>query len=442
MRGSRFGVAVLGVVVVVVAAAGIPASGAMRAAKPKADDVGISDTEIRVAVIADVDNAIVPGLFQSAVDVMNAWAKTVNKQGGLAGRKVVIDFIDSRLNPAETRNATIKACADDFAVVGGAAIFMSNVDDLVNCENSKGEAIGIPDLPGIALDPAQQCSPVQFRYQGITSLHCDTRAATPPTYSVQKGDSEYYLSRYGKLHGIWTLPAETPTTRNADIAAFEAGVDAGMVKDGEGFYDVSARSQQSELTPLIQTVKRAGSNWVFNGTAPGIMALLRKEAVIQGVDSVKVWACNQGCYDGVYLDQAGAEAEGTHATLQFLPFYTDYKSNASLRTLAKAMGGVDKLSGNGVSTWLGALLFQDAVQKAVATGKPLTRQTLLDALKDEHSFDAQGIVGPADVGNHQISPCFAVAQVKNGKWVREYPKKVGTFDCKKSNIVDMKAEIR
>ena len=38
------------------------------------------------------------------------------------------------------------------------------------------------------------------------------------------------------------------------------------------------------------------------------MALLRKEAVIQGADSVEVWACNQGCYDGVYLDQAGAEA--------------------------------------------------------------------------------------------------------------------------------------
>jgi hypothetical protein len=442
MRRSRVMVALVGVVVALAVVAALPATAAVRDAKPKADDVGISDTEIHVAVIADVENAIVPGLFQTSVDVMNAWAKTVNKAGGLAGRKVVVDFIDSRLNPAETRNATIAACADDFAVVGSAAIFMSNVDDLVNCKNAQGEAIGIPDLPGIALDPAQQCSPVQYRYQGITSLHCDTRTEKPSTYSVQRGDSEYYLAKYGDLHGIWTLPAETPATRSADIAAFEAGVDAGIVKDGEGFYDVSARAQQSELTPLIQTVKNKNSTWVYNGTAPGIMALLRKEAVIQGADSVKVWACNQGCYDGLYLDQAGAEAEGTHATLQFLPFYTDYKNNASLRTLAKAMGGVDKLSGNGVSTWMAALLFQDAVEKAVATGKPLTRQTLLEALKNEHSFDAQGIAGAADVGNHQISPCFVVAQVKNGKWVREYPRKAGTLDCKKSNIVDMKAEIR
>ena len=440
MRGTRVLVVAAAVIAAVVVGAVVPAAGVGSAAKPKAAEVGITDTEIRIGVIADVDNPIVPGLFQSSVDVMNAWAKTVNKQGGIAGRKIVIDFLDSKLNPSETRNAIITACAQDFAIVGSTALFMTNVDDLVNCENAQGKPVGIPDLPGIALDPAEQCSPVQYRFQGISSLHCDTRTDNPSTYSVQRGDFEYYLSKNKDLHGIWTLASDTPTTKNAEIATFQAGVDLGIKKDGQGFYDVSARSQQSALTPLIQTVKNDNSNWVFNGTAPGIMALLRKEAVIQGADSVKVWACNQGCYDGTYLDQAGADAEGTHATLQFLPFYTEYKSNASLRTLAKAMGGVDKLNGNGVSSWIAALLFQDAAGKAVATGATLTRQSLLDALKTEQSFDAQGIVGPADVGNHQISPCFVVAQVKHGKWVREYPAKAVTFDCKPSNVVDMKAE--
>ena len=74
----------------------------------------------------------------------------------------MIDFIDSKLNPNETRNAIIKACANDFAMVGGEALFLSNVDDMVACKDKAGEAIGIPDMPGMALDNAQACSPVTY----------------------------------------------------------------------------------------------------------------------------------------------------------------------------------------------------------------------------------------------------------------------------------------
>ena len=118
-------------------------------------------------MIADVDTPVQPGLFQKSVDAMKAWAKVVNKDGGIAGRKVVIDFIDSKLNPNETRNAIIKACADDFAMVGGEALFLNNVDDMVACKNKAGEAIGIPDMPGNALDTTQACSPVTYVLNGL-----------------------------------------------------------------------------------------------------------------------------------------------------------------------------------------------------------------------------------------------------------------------------------
>ena len=95
--------------------------------------MGITDDEIRVAMIADVENAVVPGLFQPSVDVVRAWAKNLNKKGGIAGRKVVVDFIDSKLSANEARNAAIQACADDFAMVGGEALFLNNVDDMVAC---------------------------------------------------------------------------------------------------------------------------------------------------------------------------------------------------------------------------------------------------------------------------------------------------------------------
>ena len=85
---------------------------------PKATDVGVTPTTIRIAVVADVDNPFAPGLFQSAVDSVRGAAKYINANGGIGGRQVQVDFIDSHLNPNDARNATITACSGDFALVG------------------------------------------------------------------------------------------------------------------------------------------------------------------------------------------------------------------------------------------------------------------------------------------------------------------------------------
>jgi hypothetical protein len=34
-----------------------------------------------------------------------------------------------------------------------------------------------------------------------------------------------------------------------------------------------------------------------------------------------------------------------------------------------------------------------------------------------------------------------MVQFKSGKWVRQYPTKKGTFDCKSSNTVNIKANL-
>ena len=409
-----------------------------QGAKPKADDVGITDSEIRVAVIADVDTPVQPGLFQKSVDAMRAWAKVVNKDGGIAGRKIVIDFIDSKLNPNETRNAIIKACADDFAMVGGEALFLNNVDDMVACKNKAGEAIGIPDMPGNALDNAQACSPVTYVLNGRGS-YCETKDDHPQTYTTLQGDYLYYLKKNKDLHGIWTIPADLASTKNAVIPTATAGVDLGIKKDGTGFYEIFSRDPQSAMTPIVQAIKQNNSTFAYNGGNK--MADLRKEATLQGVTSVKVWACNQACYNNLIVEQGGADVDDTQIVLTMLPFYSEYKQNPTLKKLVTAVGGIEKVDFNAVSSWLGALLFQDAATKATANGGTLTRQSLFDALKQENKFDAGGIIGPVDYGNRGAPGCIVMTQIKDGKFVRTYPKKPGTFDCNKKNLVDLKLDL-
>ena len=93
--------------------------------KPQATEIGVTAKEIRIAVLADVDTPVAPGLFRGSQDAVEGFAKYINKAGGLAGRKVVVDFIDTKLSPDEARNAVIKACSEDFAMVGTAALFLN-----------------------------------------------------------------------------------------------------------------------------------------------------------------------------------------------------------------------------------------------------------------------------------------------------------------------------
>ncbi len=131
---------------------GTPGASITGKAAP-ASEVGITATTIRVAMIADVNNSLEPGLFQKSVNAVKAWATIVNASGGLAGRKVVVDFCDSQLNPNATSNCVIHACQSDFAMVGTSANALEDLSDIDGCKNSAGQPVGLPNLVAFAFLP-------------------------------------------------------------------------------------------------------------------------------------------------------------------------------------------------------------------------------------------------------------------------------------------------
>jgi ABC-type branched-subunit amino acid transport system substrate-binding protein len=421
-----------------------PASGTRTAAPlgklAPARDVGITATTIRVAMIADVDTSLVPGLFQKSVNAVRAWATMVNDSGGLAGRKVVVDFCDSRLDPNATSNCVIRACQNDFAMVGTSANALEDLSDIDTCKNSAGQPAGIPNLPAFAFLPLS-CDPDTYMVGG-TGSYCATARQSPSTYVVPVGDARYLVAHNKNLHGIWLYDDDDPTFKIAEVPVAQAESNAGIKKDGQGFYALSGAAPQSALTPFIQQIKSSGSTFVYDNVTTASMVLLRREAQLQGVSTVKVWECNSGCYDPSFYQQGGPTVNGTYAMLLDLPYLSDYKVNPTLDKLVTQLGGVNNLNNNALNSFVDALLFQDAVQKVVASGQTLTRETLFGALKNEHSFDADGIIGPTDVGNRVGPTCEVIVQLQNGVWKRVDPVKPGTFDCAASNNATIKMTVQ
>src|SRR3954469_2516790 len=189
------------VVCLVLVALAVPAVGTAAAQssneKTKATEVGVTATEIHIAVIADVDNPFAPGLFQGAADGVKAGAAYLNSKaggGGLAGRKVVVDFIDTHLNANDSRNATITACQNDLALVGGAALFLSSVEDIVNCKDQAGQAVGIPDMRSVITGVPETCSPMAFPAIGA-AIDCATVSQNPQTFYGNAGPDKWLLSQ-------------------------------------------------------------------------------------------------------------------------------------------------------------------------------------------------------------------------------------------------------
>ena len=436
MRHTRW-VALVATIVLMTAGTSSVAFAQGSGDKPKATEVGVTDKEIRVAVIADVDNTLAPSLFQGSVAGVNGWAKFVNANGKLAGRKIVVDFIDSKLSADEARNAVIKACSQDFALVGTSALFLNNVDDMEGCVNQAGAAVGLPDLAVVTTEVAQQCSPTTY---GVNppQIICSTKTQHPQTYQGNAGRAFYYEKKFGKdLHGAYIFSKDLKAAENANRASMTQMQKAGpgIKQDFEGL--VGGRSTQPEYTPIVQQMKDKSSNYAQSGSSFNTTVLLRKEAKLQGVTDPKIiWDCTLQCYDKKLIEQGGADVEGQFVSTLFLPF-EEASSNKTLSNFLK-FTGKDKVDGFAIQAYASGLLLSQAVDQIVKKDgvNGLTRKALFDQLATINSFNAGGMIGTTNIAQRQTTPCYVLLQVKSGKFVRVTPSKKGTFDCAAKNRIE------
>jgi ABC-type branched-subunit amino acid transport system substrate-binding protein len=396
-----------------------------------AGEIGVTPTEIKVTVMADVGSPLSPGLFQGSIDGVKAWADYVNANGGLACRQVTVETSDSRLSPDEAKNGIVTACGNSLALVGTTALFLNDMRPAASCKDKAGAATGLPDLAVVQTEPVEQCSPLSYAvipnagtcsYSGKGVRHF--KSVTPAIEWFKKNLTT-------DLHGVFIVPADLPSTITSSTPLFHAIQSLGVKKDAE--FGASGLWTQSQYTPVVGSIKSAEATYVMNMLDYAGSVKLRKEALAQGVTSVKVWACALQCYAPGFLASGGAAVEGHYAWLQFLPF-EDKGTNPTLDAFLKYD---KKPDGFGVQAFAAGLLLQRVVDAIVAKDGPnaVTRKAILDEIKNVHDFDADGLLVETDVAGKNPGPCIVIVQVQQGKWVRVDPEKKGTFDCSQPSSI-------
>jgi Periplasmic binding protein len=404
-------------------------AGACKGKTLTSSEVGVSPSTITVTVMADVGSPLSPGLFQGSIDAVKAWAAYTNANGGLACRHVIVKTIDSKLSADEAKNGVTTACGNSLVLLGTTALFLNDMRPAEGCRDKTGAATGIPDLPALQTEPSEQCSDISFSVvqQGTS---CPYSGSGVRSYRETTSEVAWFKAHVTTdLHGVFVLAADLPSTITASTPVFAAIEQNGVKLDKQ--FGMSALATQSQYTPVVEAIKAAKATWVISGLDSPSVVKLRKEAAVQGVNTVKVWACVQACYSPAFLTQAGSAGEGQYVYLSFLPF-EDQGSNVMLDTFLQYDKKPDSF---GVEAFASGLLLQQVVDDIVAKSGPnaITRSAILAGLRTVHAFDAGGMIAKIDIAGRQASRCTIVMQAQHGKWVQVDPAKKGTFDCNEPN---------
>ncbi len=387
-----------------------------------APEVGLTDTLLRIGVIADVSTGtLADDRGESAWNAVLAWARSVNDSGGLAGRQIVVQPIDSAV--FFNKEALEEACADVFAIVGSWSVNDGeDLDVLLSPECS------MPDFPAEARTPRRRQSPITFQ-------------SNPQTVVLeQAGPGQYLAEQFPDEVDAAALPVlDLRSIRVESERLIEA-----YALGGFQFVQRPTVSLDADLVELATTLTDTEiTALVWNADANRLVTLLAELEALGGAPPVV--SCGEACYGAEFLAGAGALAEGVTTWLTTVPL-EEADASFELTQYRFWLGRVrpeEVPDAVGVKAWAAALLFEEAVNRATLAGSPsfspdlLTRSAVLDAAETITEWDANGLHGEANPAEGVGSPCFVLLVAANGEWQREQPFGRGRFDCEADNLVTL-----
>ena len=372
----------------------------------EAATTGITSKSVTVGNVSTISGPV-PGLFEGAPTGVKAYFAMINAEGGVNGRKLMVDSKDDAFSGQQNQTDTQGAVNSDFALVGSFSLF-----DGYGCA-ALASNTAVPDV-SVTLDPGTNALPNDF-------------SAQPLSGKESLGTVEYYKKHYPKDMTVGAIVSDVASAKQQLAEQF-----AGMKSVGYkiGYVDY-VNPLQSDFTTDVINMKNAGVNAVdLGGVDWQDAAIFVENAATQNWHPGLIFSTGP-----VYADQFISHAGGPAATngIQIGQVYALYlgQDAKSVPAVKQFDTYVKKVNPSWVPDlytlfgWASAEMF---VQALKAAGPSPTRGTVMAQLKKITSYDANGIMAGSNPAAKTVSPCFLMAGIKNGTFVRELPTGSG-FDC-------------
>jgi len=376
------------------------ASGSDRSSSP-----GVTPTSVTVGQVDDLSSPV-PGPFIAAEDGTKAYFAYINSQGGVNGRKLILDAQDSTFQGGVVATDTGAQIRNDFALVGGFSILDSAEKPLIDIAH-------MPDIT-LPLDTDMVSDPNV--YSSLPNAIGD----------VPLGFFKYLKHKYPqaakKVGIVWENA--TPATV-ASEQAFEAAMKS------VGFrilYDHGVGPFYTDFLPDIIDMQHAGVQMFVGMELPdSFAATLAKQMQQQHFTPINIEGV---AYSNRLLFLAGSAADKMYIYQPYALYLgQDAKTIPVVGLFAKWVNRVDSHATFAIESvygWTSAALFADALKQA---GNPPTRAGLIAALNKVTLFNSGGLIPVSDPAQNIPSNCFLLAQVQNRHIMRVPPTPPTGFSC-------------
>jgi hypothetical protein len=344
-----------------------------------------------------------------------AFTAGCNEHGGLLGRKIVLDDLDAKLTdyPAQIT----AACAKDFALVGGGAVFDEDPNNLrVGC--------GLANIAGYVVSPRARVADQQVQplpnavYTQMQGAYRRVKALHPEAIT-------HYAIMASNLPSV--IVVRDQIVEAAEGLGFKIVYSVNYAAAGETGWQNFVRDMRTKGVRVLEMV----------GQPEGLTSLEKAMQTEGWYPDVIIEQPN--FYDQKFAVEGGATAGNTLIRSQFYPFEMAAENKATqdyldLMKRYNSGGKVALLGAQGISSWL---LFARSV---AACGSKLTGACLLAEAAKADGWTGGGLHSKQTPGNAKVGECFLLLSVDASGF--HYDKSAtaptsGIYNCDPANVVTL-----
>lgn len=376
---------------------------------------GVTDTEIRVAVVTSATN-ILAGNYKAFADGVQAYFDYANSKGGIYGRnlKVVANRDDAMFNNEQQVKASL-AQDNAFATFVATPLFT-----------------GAPDLAAVPTMPVFIWN-INPEFTGHQNFFANMGAICF-TCLGQYGPWLAQANHFTKVAVIgYGATASSKQCAQSAKDAFTKYPSAQVV-----YFENNLQFSQPDLSAQVSQMKQKGAQLIFTCIDQKESLILGKEIVKQNLQAIQSLP---NSYDAKFIKDGKAYLEGDLVEPQFQAFEKDAPSpegDLYKQWIAKSGKSVSELSTYG---WIDALQMVHGLKLA---GPNFSQQKVIDALNQDTHFDANGLIVPIDWTKQHNDPagpngtfnqnagnydCHSQTKVHNGELVPVFDKPGKPWVC-------------
>ncbi len=352
---------------------------------------GITDKAIVIGNSSDISGPV-PGLFEQSQEAVKAYVAYFNATSDICGRKLELKAYDSRTDASADQQSYTKACDETFAMIGSMSAFDSG-------GASTAESCGLPDVRTAAVTADRVACSTCFGAQ--STVGSEFQNAVP----------DYVIKNHPDAadHAAMLYINAGAAAENGKTQA-EAMDKRGMTFDYVQGIDIS----EFNYAPYVQQMKDKGIEYVQMIASTDQFVRLAQAMQQQGFEP-EVFMLDPTAYNPDYVENGGDAVEGTTLFVNFTPF-EEAASNKELQLYLSWLQQVKPGAQPGffgLFAWSSARLF---VERAIALGGKLNRDSLVADLRGVDDWTANGLHSIQHVGPRHTGDCWRFLQLQDGQW--------------------------